>query len=129
MLKAVAQAAVPTGKLVQTGAVIVFDFQIQNTVAGVGAEVFTRTVFYADIKVVGGAVFSCFDGRKIVKGSIVQIQLGAAVRQNQAAWCRYVVRSIAFFVDSDVITYQFLPLNLYSGALPFLMLSVSRKLL
>ncbi len=52
---------------------------------------------------VGGAVFSCFDGRKIVKGSIVQIQLGAAVRRNQAAWCRYVVRSIAFFVDSDVI--------------------------
>ncbi len=53
MLKAVAQAAVPAGKLVQTGAVVVFDFQIQNTVAGVGAEVFTRTVFYADIKVVG----------------------------------------------------------------------------
>ena len=78
---------------------------------------------------VGGAVFSCFDGRKIVKGSIVQIQLGAAVRRNQAAWCRYVVRSIAFFVDSYVIYIQFLPLNLYSGALPFLMLSVSRKLL
>ena len=40
---------------------------------------------------VGGAVFCCFDGRKIVKGSIVQIQLGAAVRRNQAAcagmWC------------------------------------------
>lgn len=52
---------------------------------------------------VGGAVFSCFDGRKIVKGSIVQIQLGAAVRRNQAAWCRYVVRSIAFLVDSYVI--------------------------
>ena len=52
---------------------------------------------------VGGAVFCCFDGRKIVKGSIVQIQLGAAVRRNQAALCRNVVRGIAFFVDSDVI--------------------------
>lgn len=52
---------------------------------------------------VGGAVFCCFDGRKIVKGSIVQIQLGAAVRRNQAALCRDVVRGIAFFVDSYVI--------------------------
>ena len=53
MLKVVAQAAVPAGKLVQTDAVIVFDFQIQHTVAGVGAVFFSRTVFYADIKVVG----------------------------------------------------------------------------
>lgn len=40
---------------------------------------------------VGGAVFSCFDGRKIVKGSIVQIQLGrlsAGIRLPGAGmWC------------------------------------------